>query len=140
MSRSLALAVAWVGVAIMVAASFYAPAQPELLQDGAACEIAPCGMLEDPERWRTAWWVWGAGLVVLLGAVPFTALPARVRPLWTAVGLITAPLWLIGVAALAWIASQYTSVQGAATVAVCGLLAPVVGLVAGVWKARRTSA
>ena len=140
MSRPLALAVAWVGVAIMVAASFYAPAQPELFQDGAACEIAQCGTLEDPERWRTAWWVWGAGVVLLLTAVPFTARPGRVRPLWAALGLVTAPLWLIGFACLAWIASQYTSVQGAATVAVCGLLAPVVDLVAGAWKQRRTSA
>ena len=140
MSRPLALAAAWLGVATMVAASFYAPAQPELFQDGAACEIAACGALEDPEGWRTAWRVWGAGLVVLLAAVPFTVLPARLRLLWTAVGLITAPLWLIGFACLAWIASLYTSVQGAATIVVCGLLAPVVGLVAGAWKARGTTA
>lgn len=140
MSRPLALAVAWVGVATMVAASFYAPSQPELLQDGAACELAQCGMLEDPERWRTAWWVWGTGLVLLLVAAPFTARPERVRPLWAVVGLVTAPLWLVGVVCLAWMASLYTSVQGAATVAACGLLAPMVGLVAGGWRARRTSA
>src|SRR6478672_13257188 len=126
MSQSLALAVGWVGVATMVAASFYAPAQPELFQDGAACEIAQGGVLEDPERWRTAWWVWGVGLVLLLATVPVTARPVRLRTRWAALGLVTAPLWLIGFAVLAWLASLYTSAQGAATVAVCGLLAPVI--------------
>ena len=99
--RPVALVVACVGLAVMVAASVYAPAQPELLQDGAACEIAPCGTLEDPERWRTAWWLWSAGLVALLAAVPLIAPRSRVRASWLAIGLLAAPLWLVGLLVVA---------------------------------------
>jgi hypothetical protein len=49
-----------VGVALMAAASLWAPPQPELVSGG-ACNIALCGTLEDPERWRNACWLWLAG-------------------------------------------------------------------------------
>ncbi|MCF6377474.1 hypothetical protein L2K70_07640 [Nocardioides KLBMP 9356] len=140
MPRPFAFTVAGLGVAAMVVASLYAPAQPELLQDGAACEVAPCGTIEDPDRWRTAWWLWAAGLLVLLTAVLITARPIRVRWSGALVGLLAAPVWLVAVAIVSWIVSLGTSIQGAATVAACALLAPVVGLVAGRFKARRTSA
>ena len=136
MSRPLPTALACVGVLTMVAASLWAPPQPELWHGGGACEIAPCGTLEPPERWRTAWWVWAAGLVILLTAVPVASRPASVRPLWAAWGMLAAPLWLIGLAFIAWVASLFASMQGAATVAACGLVAPLLASVTGVLKAR----
>lgn len=47
-----------VGLVLMVAASIGAPAQPELVNSGGACNVAMCGTLEDPQRWRAAWFVW----------------------------------------------------------------------------------
>lgn len=125
------------GVALMVWSALWAPPQPELWQDGGACEVALCGTLEDPSRWRTAWWAWSGGAVALLVAVPILARPARLRVVWVAVVLMTAPLWLLGLAVLAYAASLSTSVQGAATVAVCALLAPLAAVVTGAAKLRR---
>ena len=60
------------GVALAVTAGLLAPQQPELFHGGAACNLAPCGTLEDPARWRATWWLFGAGatlVVVGLGLV-----------------------------------------------------------------------
>ena len=53
------------GLVAMVAASLWAPAQPELLVTG-ACNVAECGTLEDPQRWEAAWVVWIVGAVMTL--------------------------------------------------------------------------
>ena len=133
----MAYAVGGAGVVAMIAASLVAPPQPEVWQGDGACEIAPCGTLEDPGRWRTAWWLWGAGIAALLTATAFTVPPSRPRPRWVAVLLVTSPLWLLGLAFTAYVASLLTSVQGSATVIACSLLAPVMGFLAGIGKTLR---
>lgn len=67
---TLALLVAWV-------AALGAPQQPELFGGGGACQFAPCGELEDPARWRSAWLAIAtsaalavAGLVLVAAALP----------------------------------------------------------------------
>lgn len=99
------------GLAVMVAASIWAPAPPELITGG-ACNVAVCGTLEDPQRWRTAWFVWGVGAVMTLGA---TAVMARRQPGsgWLRVAL--AALIVISLpitAAIGAVVSLLTSVHG----------------------------
>jgi uncharacterized membrane protein YhaH (DUF805 family) len=112
------------GVALMVAASLWAPPQPELVSGG-ACNVAPCGTLEDPERWWTAWWLWLAGAVVALPAAALGVRPSRPSrwPVLLA-AVIVVPALLVSVAFLALMVSLVTSVHGAATTAVVLLLMP----------------
>src|SRR5690606_28736146 len=125
-----------VGVLTMVGASLWAPPQPEVSQDGAACEVSLCGMLEDPARWRGAWWVWLAGFGALAVAVSVTSRPRRLRPLWVVLGLVSAPVWLVAIFVIAYLVSLDTSVHGAATVFACGLLVPLLAVVSGVIKRK----
>lgn len=115
-----------VGVALMAAASVWAPAQPELVSGG-ACNVAPCGTLEDPARWRAAWWLFLAGAAV---AVPAAALGVRPSPAprWPVLlaGVVVVPTLLVA----AMVVSLVTSVHGAATVAVVGVLLPAVAVLA----------
>ncbi|MFC7358719.1 hypothetical protein [Nocardioides astragali] len=134
MRRSLAWTLVGAGVIAMSVSSLWAPPQPELLQDGGACEISLCGTLEDPARWRAAWWLWAAGLCVLAIAIPLASRPRRVRPLWVVLAVVTAPGWLVGYAVIAWMVSLWTSVQGAATVFACGVLAPFLSVLTGALK------
>lgn len=118
-----------VGVVVMAVASLWAPEQPELLPTGGACQFAPCGSLEDPERWRLAWWLWAAGAAV---AIPAAALVDRGRraPRWPVllVLAVEVPLFALGLALLAVVVALLTSVHGAATTVVVGAL-PVVAVV-----------
>lgn len=111
------LLVGAVGFAIMAVASVWAPLQPEMIPPGAACQIAPCGMLEDPDRWRRAWWLWSVGALVAVVAAPFVLAPRR--PSWRGVLLLVvcAVLLIAPVAGFAYVLSLFTSVQGGATVA-----------------------
>jgi hypothetical protein len=123
------------GVLLMLGASLWAPAQPEFLHDGAACEIAPCGTLEDPSRWAAAWWPWTAGaLAAVLGAV--VAAPPRPRPRWWAavLGVLVLPVLLVVLLFAGIVLSWWTSVHGGVTVLVLGLALPLVLLLAGVAK------
>ena len=74
---SVAKAALGVGLAGMVAASIWAPARPELLNTADACNVAMCGTLEDPQRWRAAWFIWLAGATT---ALVDTGALARPRP------------------------------------------------------------
>lgn len=134
-SSLLPLCLSLIGVAVMVAASLWAPPQPELLNSGAACQFAPCGTLEDPARSRVAWWVWTGGVAVLIGAVSLLVGPLpRLRPVHAAVAALIAPVWVAVTGVVAVVISLFTSVHGAATVAACGLLIPLLALLAGVAK------
>ncbi|NYE36902.1 membrane associated rhomboid family serine protease [Nocardioides cavernae] len=125
------------GFLVMSAASVWAPMQPELFPTGAACQIAPCGTLEDPDRWRAAWFLWLVGALVAAVASAFVLAPRRpgrrdVVLLVASAGLVVLPLALASV-----VLSVLTSVQGVATAAA---LVPLAGLaVLGSW-ARGESA
>lgn len=128
------------GFLVMAAASVWAPMQPELLPTGAACQIAPCGTLEDADRWREAWFLWLFGALVATVAAAFVLAPRRphrrdVVLLVASAGLVILPLALVSL-----VLSVLTSVQGVATAAV---LAPLAGLAvmaswARGWTASRT--
>jgi hypothetical protein len=122
-----------IGVALMVVASGWAPPQPELVSGG-ACNIAPCGTLEDPGRWRTAWWLWLAGAVVALPAAVLGLRPSRAPRspallAGTVAGLVVVPALLVSLAFLALMVSLVTSVHGAATTAMVCVLLPAVAAV-----------
>lgn len=119
------------GLGLMVLASLVAPAQPELFPDGAACEIAPCGTLEDPPRWALAWVVWGLGLVAAAGAAAVGSGPLRPRASRLLLGLALAPLWLVALGVGAFIASLASSAQGGWTVLAAGTVLPLVWLLSG---------
>ncbi|MGG5259444.1 hypothetical protein [Phycicoccus avicenniae] len=127
------------GVVLMVGASLWAPAQPEVLTSG-ACEVAPCGTLEDPARWQAAWLPWALGALACLLATTLRAAPGA-PPRWPEVVLALLLLPVLGVALLvvAVVVSWSTSVHGAATVLVLGLVLPVGARVAETAKglARR---
>jgi hypothetical protein len=122
-----------VGVALMTAASMWAPPQPELVSGG-SCNVAPCGTLEDPERWRSAWWLWVAGAVVALPATALGVRPSR-APRWPVLlaGVVVVPALLVA----AVVVSLVTSVHGAATLAVVCALLPTVAVLAGWAKGSR---
>lgn len=122
-----------VGVALMAAASMWAPPQPELVSGG-SCNVAPCGTLEDPRRWRSAWWLWGAGAVVALPATALGVRPSR-TPRWPVLlaGVVMVPALLVA----AVVVSLVTSVHGAATLAVVCVLLPAVAVLAGWAKGSR---
>jgi hypothetical protein len=119
-----------VGLAVMVAASIWAPEQPELFVTG-ACNVAPCGTLEDPQRWRVAWFPWVVGAALTLGA---TAVLARRRPGtgWQRAALAVATVICAPVtAALGAVASLFTSVHGFATVMWTFAALPLAAVLAG---------
>ena len=119
-----------VGVVLMAAASVWAPPQPELVSGG-SCNVAPCGTLEDLERWWSAWWLWGAGAVVSLSAAAVGVRPSR-APRWPVLlaGVVVVPALLVAVAVAALVVSLVTSVQGSATLAVVCVLLPAVAVLA----------
>jgi hypothetical protein len=120
------------GVVVMVVASLWAPQQPELINTGGACQVAPCGTVEDSGRWQAAWWLWAAGFAAMVIAVPLLTPPARrVRTVQIVLGLVVAVIWVIATGVAAVIVALFTSVHGAATVAACGLLGPALALVTG---------
>lgn len=125
-----------VGFAVMAVASAWAPVQPEMIPTGAACQTAPCGTLEDPERWRRAWWLWSIGAMVAAVAAAFVLAPRR--PRWRGVLLlvVSAVLVTVPVAVFAYVLSLGTSAQGGATAAAS---LPILGVaVLGSWaRARR---
>lgn len=126
------------GVLVMVVASLVAPPQPELWQDGASCEVAPCGTLEDPPRYRVAVAVWFVGAAVSTLATPFAVgVGRRPRAVRAALALVASPLLLVGVAAVAFLVSLWTSAPGGWTVLLAAPLT-LVGWVAG--QARRVAA
>jgi hypothetical protein len=118
------------GFALLVAASIWAPAQPELLNSGGACNVAMCGTLEDPQRWRAAWFAWGAGAVVTLVATVMLARP-RAGHAWRRAGLAGVVVICIPVTAFVGaLVSLGTSVQGFATTMWIGALLPLLTLAA----------
>lgn len=120
-----------VGLLMMALASAWAPLQPELINTGAACQIAPCGTLEDPERWRQAWWLWLAGVLVAAVAATFVLAPRRTSPRRVLLLVGSAVLVVVPLAVVTSMLSALTSVQGVATAAV---LVPLAGLaVLGSW-------
>jgi len=117
-----------VGLVLMVAASIWAPAQPELVNSGGACNVAMCGTLEDPQRWRAAWFVWGAGALMTLVATALLARP-RQGSAWRRVGLAVLVLICLPVSAFVGaVVSLMSSVQGFATVMWLSVLVPLVAL------------
>lgn len=127
-----------VGVALMAAASVWAPPQPELIAGG-SCNVAPCGTLEDPGRWRNAWLLWLAGTALALPATALGVRPSRV-PRWPVflTGVVVVSALVVTVALAAMAASLVTSVHGAATTAVVCVILPAVAAVSS-WVSRRWS-
>lgn len=125
------------GLVMMAAASVWAPPQPELFVTG-ACQIAPCGMLEDPARWQAAWWLWTAGVVALVAGTVLVVRPLpSLRPLSVALVVLCIPVWVAFTGIVAVLVALFTSVHGAATVAAVLLLAPALSLFAGAVKRHR---
>lgn len=125
------------GLVIMAAASVWAPPQPELFVTG-ACQIAPCGMLEDPARWGAAWWLWSVGVIALVvGSVLMVRPLPPLRPLSVLLAVLAIPGWLAFTGIVAFLVALFTSVHGAATVAAVSLLTPALALVAAVVKRHR---
>lgn len=124
------------GFVVMVGASAWAPLQPELIDTGAACQMAPCGTLEDPERWRRAWWLWSVGALIAAVAAAFVLTPRRPHARSVLLLVASAVLVVVPAAVLALVLSVLTSVQGVATAAA---VVPLVGVaVLGSWvRARR---
>jgi len=124
------------GFAVMVVASAWAPLQPELIDTGGACQLAPCGTLEDPERWRRAWWLWSVGALVAAVAAVCVLAPRRPDSRGVAILVVSVVLVAVPVVVLAFLLSVLTSVHGVATAAV---LVPLLGVaVLGSWvRARR---
>lgn len=129
--RQIGWALVTLGVVAMAAAAIWAPPQPEFFTTGGSCEISQCGMLEDPPRWRAAWWLWGAGASV---AVTGQVLAARALQrggrgvLWCLLALVGLPVWLVILTLPASILSWWTSMQGAITVYAVLALLPLVAL------------
>lgn len=114
------------GVLVTTVASIWAPAQPEVFSNGGACEIDMCGMLEDPQRWRPAWILWGVGALATLTA---TAALARPRPGTALLRIALAVLIVLCIpitAVAGYLVSHWTSMQGFATVMWIFTLLPLV--------------
>jgi hypothetical protein len=125
------LLVGTAGVLVMVVASAWAPLQPELFHSGGACQKAPCGTLEDPERWRQAWWLWGVGALVAAVAAAFVLAPRRPDAQSVLLLGASAVMTVLPLPVFVLVLSLLTSVQGVATAAV---LAPLLGVaVLGSW-------
>jgi hypothetical protein len=110
----------------MVAASIWAPAQPEVWTNGGACEVDLCGVLEDPQRSRVAWILWIIGVLATLVATVALARPrpgtALVRVALGASILLCLPI----TAVTAYLVSLGSSAQGFATVMWTFSLLPLV--------------
>lgn len=126
------------GLVIMAAASVWAPPQPELIVTG-ACQIAQCGTLEDPARWRAAWWLWSVGLIALISGSTTVVRPLPpLRTLSVVLAALALPMCLAFTAIVATLVSLFTSVHGAATVAAVSLLTPALALLAAIVKRPRS--
>lgn len=118
--QSSAMRWAWVGFSagllVMVAASAWAPAQPEVWTGGGSCEVDLCGVLEDPQRWRVAWILWTIGALATLAATVTLARPrpgtALVRVALAGLVLLCLPITAIA----AYLVSLGSSAQGFSTV------------------------
>lgn len=114
------------GLLVMVAASAWAPAQPEVWTNGGACEVDLCGVLEDPQRWRVAWILWIIGALATLAATVALARPrpgtALLRVALAALILLCLPITAIA----AYLVSLGSSAQGFATVMWIFSLLPLV--------------
>ena len=125
------------GFAVMVAASLWAPAQPELLATG-ACNVAECGTLEDPQRWEAAWVVWivGAGMT-LTGTAAFVR--RRRGTGWQRVALAAVSVVCLPVtAAVAAMVSLFSSVHGFATVMTMFVVLPLAAVLTGAVQSMAT--
>ncbi|MDE9364815.1 hypothetical protein PZ938_04295 [Luteipulveratus sp. YIM 133132] len=123
--RWIALAVLLVGLTAMAWAAAWAPQQPEFLQNGGACELAPCGELTDPPRWHAAWLLWAPGALLAVAGAVGGARP--MRPLGRKAGVaiaVASPFYLIALLEVAVAVSLFTSAHGAATVGVAGAAVP----------------
>jgi hypothetical protein len=113
------------GLLVMVAASAWAPAQPEVMTNG-ACEVDLCGVLEDPQRWRVAWILWIIGALATLAASVALARPrpgtALRRGALAALILLCLPITAVA----AYLVSLGSSAQGFATVMWIFSLLPLV--------------
>ena len=121
------------GFAVMVAASLWAPAQPELLVTG-ACNVAECGTLEDPQRWEAAWVVWIVGAVMTLTG---TAASVRPRPGtgWQRAALAAVSVVCLPVtAAIGAVVSLFSSVHGFGTVMWMFAGLPMVAVLTGTFQ------
>lgn len=130
---------AWLGIVTMVVASLVAPPQPELWQDGGACEVAPCGTLEDPPRLALAVAVWAVGAALAVVGTALRAHARRTGVLALVMGLLLLPVVLVCLAFMAVLVSLQTSALGGWTVLALGAGLPVVGVVAGqvrYWRER----
>lgn len=128
-------AVLLAGFLVMVAATIWAPQQPELISTDHACQFAPCGSLEDPARWRAAWGLWCLGFAAMLGALPFLVVPLkRIPPARLLLVLVATPFWVLAILVIAVLVALVTSVHGAATVVAGGLVAPLVALGSAFFK------
>ena len=127
-----------VGFVVMAVASAWAPLQPELIDTGAACQMAQCGTLEDPERWRRSWWLWSVGALATAVAAAFVLTPRQPYSSGVVLLVMSAVLVVVPLAMLAFLLSVLTSVQGVATVAV---LVPLIVLaLLGAWVRGRPPA
>ncbi|MBS2937244.1 hypothetical protein KDN32_05775 [Nocardioides sp. J2M5] len=131
MARGTWVLVGAAGLAAMVVASAWAPLQPELIDTGGACQLAPCGTLEDPERWRRAWLLWWAGASFAALAGVFVLGPRQPGPREVLRLVVSAVLLVLPLALVTLVLSVLTSVHGVATAA---SLPPLAGLaVLGSW-------
>lgn len=103
-----------VGCVVMAVASAWAPLQPELIDTGAACQMAPCGTLEDPERWRRSWWLWSVGALATAVAAAFVLTPRQPDSRGVLLLVMSALLVVVPLAMLAFLLSVLTSVHGVA--------------------------
>ena len=125
------------GFVAMVAASLWAPAQPEFLVTG-ACNVAECGTLDDPQRWRAAWVVWIAGAVMAMGGTvtlvrrgPGTGWQ---RAALTGVTIVCLPV----TAAVGAMVSLFSSVHGFATVMLLLAVLPLAAVLTGTVQSMAT--
>lgn len=105
-----------------------------------ACNVAMCGTLEDPQRWRAAWIFWAGGAVISLGA---TAALTRSRPgsgwrraAFAALLVICLPI----TAFIGAVVSLATSAQGFATVMWPCTVLPLVALAISMIRSVTTRA
>ncbi|AKU15456.1 hypothetical protein [Luteipulveratus mongoliensis] len=132
--RALALVLLLTGVALMIAASIWAPNQPEFFNLGGACQLAPCGELEDPPRWHAAWWLWTAGAVLAIICMAPLSDPMRFSARALLASVLAVPIGVVVLTYAAMMVALFTSTQGAATVVVLGAVLPVTAAVAGLFK------
>jgi hypothetical protein len=125
------------GFVAMVAASLWAPAQPELLVTG-ACNVAECGTLEDPQRWRAAWVVWIIGAVMAMGGT-VTLVRRGPGTGWQCAALAGVTIVCLPVtAAVGAMVSLFSSVHGFATVMTMFAVLPLAAVLTGAVQSMAT--